>query len=83
METVSSRWITAREALRAGETGELSVVYPTRRNLEAMAEFDRVEDLLRAARSGEVDRRPHLPEIVRDGEAIAVRHPYTGEVDAP
>lgn len=33
-------WVTAREALAAAERGELTVIFPTRRNLERLAQFD-------------------------------------------
>lgn len=84
VETVSSRWLTARAALEAGREGMANVVYPTRRNLEGLAEHDTVEELMAAARGGQVDRRPHMPEIVQreDGE-VRIRHPYTGELDSP
>ncbi len=32
-------WITAQEALSAAERGELSIIFPTRRNLERLAQF--------------------------------------------
>lgn len=33
-------WITARDALAAADRGELAVIFPTRRNLERLAQFD-------------------------------------------
>ncbi|MBM0169942.1 NUDIX hydrolase [Altererythrobacter sp. C41] len=33
-------WITARDALAAADRGEISVIFPTRRNLERLAQFD-------------------------------------------
>jgi hypothetical protein len=32
-------WISARDALAAADRGELSVIFPTRRNLERLAQF--------------------------------------------
>lgn len=32
-------WTTARDALAAAESGEISVIFPTRRNLERLAQF--------------------------------------------
>lgn len=32
-------WITAQGALDAAETGDLTIIYPTRRNLERLAQF--------------------------------------------
>lgn len=37
-------WITAQDALNAAETGDLTLIYPTRRNLERLAEFDSFAD---------------------------------------
>lgn len=33
-------WVTARDALAAADRGEISVIFPTRRNLERLAQFD-------------------------------------------
>lgn len=33
-------WITAQGALDAADTGDLTIIYPTRRNLERLAQFD-------------------------------------------
>lgn len=83
VETVSSRWLTPQAALEAGEDGRFNVVYPTRHNLRALAGYGAASEALDAARRGEVDRRPHLPEVVKEGDQIRVRHPYTGELEAP
>jgi hypothetical protein len=84
VETVTSRWTTPGDALRAAREGAVTIVYPTRKNLEALARYDSAADLLEATRAGRVDRRRMCPEVVRteDG-AIMVRHPFTGELDDP
>ncbi len=84
VETVASTWTTPEEALDAGREGRSTIVYPTRRNLEALAAYGSAEEALAAARRGEVDTRRTLPEIVHlpDG-GIAIRHPHTGELDEP
>lgn len=33
-------WVTARDALAAADRGEITVIFPTRRNLERLAQFD-------------------------------------------
>ena len=37
-------WISARDALARADSGELSVIFPTRRNLERLALFDSFEE---------------------------------------
>ncbi len=38
-ENTKLYWITARSALEAAERGDLSIIFPTRRNLERLAQF--------------------------------------------
>jgi 8-oxo-dGTP pyrophosphatase MutT (NUDIX family) len=38
-ENTKLYWITARGALEAAERGDLSIIFPTRRNLERLAQF--------------------------------------------
>jgi 8-oxo-dGTP pyrophosphatase MutT (NUDIX family) len=84
IETVASRWTSPDAALRAGRTGEVTIVYPTRKNLEGLAGYGSAAAVLEAARSGEVDRRRVLPEVVQQEDGgIRVRHPFTGEMEAP
>ena len=37
-------WVTAGDALRMADEGEISIIFPTRRNLERLAQFDRFTD---------------------------------------
>ncbi len=83
VETVSSRWLTPEDALQAATDRMATVIYPTRQNLRALARFGSVDEVLSAARSGQVDRRRHLPEIVRERDRVRIRHPFTGELDEP
>ncbi len=83
VETVSSRWLTPRAALEAGADGQFNIVYPTRHNLRALAAYGSAVEALEAARRGDVDRRPQLPEVVEEDGQVRVRHPYTGELEAP
>jgi 8-oxo-dGTP pyrophosphatase MutT (NUDIX family) len=39
-------WASAAEALRMAETGEIKVIFPTRRNLERLAQFGSFDDAL-------------------------------------
>ena len=67
-ETVDAEWIGPQEALRLGELGERTVIFPTRMNLRRLAESGSVAEALAAARA-----RPMVtvePQIERrDGES--------------
>jgi 8-oxo-dGTP pyrophosphatase MutT (NUDIX family) len=76
VETTSLGWWRPQDALAAHERGEVMIIFPTRRNLEALARYDTAEDARRAAQAGEVDTRRIQPRVVRvDGE-LMVQHPY-------
>ncbi len=49
-ETVDAEWIAPLEALRLGETGERTVIFPTRMNLRRLAESRSTAEALAAAR---------------------------------
>ena len=67
-ECIDLRWIRPADALAAGERGELMLVFPTIKHLEALADLSNVDHALEAARSREVE--PILPKVVaRDREA--------------
>jgi 8-oxo-dGTP pyrophosphatase MutT (NUDIX family) len=69
-ESVRSRWITAADALARADAGESSIIFPTRRNLERLAQYDSIDAMIAAARATPVrliqpaieerDGRPHL-----------------------
>ena len=65
-ETVASRWIRPAEALVAADRGELELIFPTRKSLEALSRFSRAADLLAAV--GEATDVPPAtqPRVVRD-----------------
>lgn len=65
-EGVEVRWLPPAEALRLHREGAFSMVFPTIRNLEALAEFGSVRELLAARRNAEIPTtRPVL--IVEGG----------------
>ena len=43
-ENTKLYWISAQGALDAAESGDLSIIYPTRRNLERLAQFSKFEE---------------------------------------
>ena len=65
-------WISARDALARADAGELSVIFPTRRNLERLAQFSSFAEAKAHAEAHEV--RMIVPEIAeRDGrEALTI-----------
>jgi 8-oxo-dGTP pyrophosphatase MutT (NUDIX family) len=67
-ECVAARWLRPGEALEAHARGELMLVFPTIKHLEALAGMTSVKDALDKARTREVV--PVQPKIVvRDGSA--------------
>ncbi len=66
-ETVADQWIRPTDALSAHTRGELEMIFPTIRNLEAIAHFRSVREVLDYARDLDVTRVE--PRIVsRDGD---------------
>jgi 8-oxo-dGTP pyrophosphatase MutT (NUDIX family) len=64
-ETVADQWIRPRDALDAHARGELEMIFPTIRNLEAIADFASSQEVLDYAKS--------LEDIVRVEPRIVTR----------
>ena len=78
VETTDSVWRRPDDALAAADRGEVVIIFPTRRTLQALAERATVAEVM--ARSG--DPRRILPAIVLvDGEP-RVRHPDGGDPES-
>jgi 8-oxo-dGTP pyrophosphatase MutT (NUDIX family) len=76
-ETVDAEWISPHEALRLGEAGQRTVIFPTRMNLKLLGEAESAEDAVTRARAREVVTV--LPQITeRDGERVLVIPPDAG-----
>lgn len=58
-ETIANTWISPQEALDRHAAGEFEIIFPTIKNLEAIARFDTAADLLAAAAAIE-----HVPTIL-------------------
>jgi 8-oxo-dGTP pyrophosphatase MutT (NUDIX family) len=69
-ELTESRWITAQDALAAGQDGSMSIHYPTVKTLERLAELPTLDGLLNWAAGCAMAGVPCVfPEIgKRDGE---------------
>ena len=82
-ENTKLYWITARQALADADAGKLTLIYPTRRNLERLAIFADFEEAAESCRTyGSKMITPFLEE--RDGERwLSIRddagYPVTGE----
>lgn len=76
-ETVDAEWIAPAEALRLGAAGERKVIFPTRMNLQLLAEAAGAQDAV--ARAGARMLVTVLPEIRRDASgAVLVLPPHAG-----
>ncbi|MCZ7528224.1 MAG: NUDIX hydrolase [Acidimicrobiia bacterium] len=75
-ETVASEWVRPADALARAERGELEIIFPTMRNLQAIGRFERSSYLLDAARvasgSGADGIPTVLPRIVRDASGARI-----------
>lgn len=78
-ETVDAAWFRPRAALDAHAAGELALVFPTIRQLEALAGYATSEEALSAARGLEV--KPILPKVVGTEDEYRVVLP--GDPDYP
>ncbi len=68
-ETVDAEWLAPSEALRLGEVGERTVIFPTRMNLKLLAQSHTAEGAIAAARKRTlVTVEPRI--VVRDGERL-------------
>jgi 8-oxo-dGTP pyrophosphatase MutT (NUDIX family) len=69
-ECIDFRWLRPADALEAGKQGELSLVFPTIKHLEQLAEFHSVTHALDTARNKDV--QPVMPKIVVEKEAATI-----------
>ena len=70
-ETIAHLWVTPAAALERERRGELEMILPTIKNLEAISRFDRASDLLAAAST--IEHVPAIqPRVVRDGEGVRI-----------
>jgi len=76
-ETVDAEWIPPSEALRLAATGERKVIFPTRMNLQLLAEATSAEDCLARARARTlVTVQPQVQ--TRDSGRVLVLPPDAG-----
>jgi 8-oxo-dGTP pyrophosphatase MutT (NUDIX family) len=79
-ECVDLRWLRPADALAAYRDGDLSLVFPTIKHLEQLAEFESVEHALETARRRDV--QPVMPRIVAGEESVRIVLPGEPGFDA-
>jgi 8-oxo-dGTP pyrophosphatase MutT (NUDIX family) len=79
VETTEARWFQPTAALAAQEAGELFLSFPTRTQLQWLAEFRTSDEALAAYRDRPLE--PILPKVVEDGPEPRVVLP--GDPDYP
>jgi 8-oxo-dGTP pyrophosphatase MutT (NUDIX family) len=72
-EVVDARWLRPQDALDAGARDELSLVFPTIKHLEELAQFESVDHALEEARQRKV--LPVEPRVLVDGGVARVLMP--------
>jgi hypothetical protein len=73
-ETVADQWVRPKDALDAWRRGELDMILPTVRNLEAIADFTTSSDVLNYARS--LSDIPCVePRIVTEDGVVSILMP--------
>jgi 8-oxo-dGTP pyrophosphatase MutT (NUDIX family) len=75
VEITGLRWSRPDDALAAQREGRMVVIYPTRKNLEALAGHRTATDAWRAADEGRTDLRRIEPEVIVVGDDVMVQHP--------
>src|SRR5438067_1821672 len=69
-ECVDLRWMRPADALEAYRNGRLSLVFPTIKHLEQLAEFPSVEHALDSARGRDV--QPVMPRILMEDDSAQI-----------
>jgi len=69
-EVVASTWIEPDEALARHRAGELDLMFPTMKNLEAISRFRTANELMSAAAAAEIPAI--LPRLTVEGEGVRI-----------
>jgi 8-oxo-dGTP pyrophosphatase MutT (NUDIX family) len=73
-ETVANLWVRPVDALARREAGELEMILPTVRNLEAIARFDDVDSLMAAA-AAQAEVTAVVPRLVQEDGGVRILLP--------
>jgi 8-oxo-dGTP pyrophosphatase MutT (NUDIX family) len=80
-ETIASCWIRPQDALDQHRRGEFEMIFPTIKNLEAIARFGTAAELLDAATHiGDIPAL--LPRVINDGDGMRILLPGDPGYDA-
>jgi 8-oxo-dGTP pyrophosphatase MutT (NUDIX family) len=71
-ETVAEVWITPEDALTRHRSGEIEIIFPTIRNLQAISRFSTSTDLLAAAARASSSVPAIEPRVVADGNGMRI-----------
>jgi 8-oxo-dGTP pyrophosphatase MutT (NUDIX family) len=74
-ETVASTWIRPADALARADAGELELIFPTRRSLEALTRFEHADDVVATVREASDLPPATQPRIVSDGNGARLLLP--------
>lgn len=74
-ETVASEWVRPADALARADRGELEVIFPTRKNLQALTRFATATELVAHARDASNVPSATQPRIVADGNGARILLP--------
>jgi 8-oxo-dGTP pyrophosphatase MutT (NUDIX family) len=73
-ETVDDRWLRPADALALHAEGQIELIFPTIKTLQAISRFDTADQLIAAAaRMGEVPAM--LPRLISDGRGMRILLP--------
>jgi 8-oxo-dGTP pyrophosphatase MutT (NUDIX family) len=70
-ETVETVWIRPSDALERSEAGEVDLIFPTIKNLQAISRFSTSAELLDAAEAAE-HVPAVLPRVISDGNGVRI-----------
>ena len=73
-ETIANTWIRPQDALDAHERGEFEIIFPTIKNLSAIARFDDADALVAVAATATTVPTVQ-PRIVQEGEQMRILLP--------
>jgi 8-oxo-dGTP pyrophosphatase MutT (NUDIX family) len=71
-ETIADVWITPRDALARHRAGEIEIIFPTIRNLQAIGRFDTSAELLDTAEGASSAVPAIEPRLVPDGNGMRI-----------
>jgi len=81
-ETIANLWVNPSDALARHQAGELDMIFPTIKNLEAIVRFEKSAELLDAAAA--VEHVPTIqPRIVHDAHGMRILLPGDPGFDEP